>query len=61
MAQNQWAPFEYINPAEKTIKEFKKEIDEFKLAAQRMVAENGTRVIAKAWFDVEDFIKNAKN
>ena len=61
VAQNQWAPFEYINPAEKTIKEFKKEIDEFKLAAQRMGAENGTRVIAKAWFDVEDFIKNAKN
>lgn len=26
-----------------------------------MGAENGTRVIAKAWFDVEDFIKNAKN
>lgn len=61
VAQNQWAPFEYINPAEKTVKELKKEIDEFKLAAQRMGAENGTRVIAKAWFDVEDFIKNAKN
>lgn len=61
VAQNQWAPFEYINPAGKTVKELKKEIDEFKLAAQRMGAENGTRVIAKAWFDVEDFIKNAKN
>lgn len=61
VAQNQWAPFEYINPAEKTVKELKKEIDEFKLAAQRMGAENGTRVIAKTWFDVEDFIKNAKN
>lgn len=61
VAQNQWAPFEYINPAEKTVKELKKEIDEFKLAAQRMGAENGTRVIAKAQFDVEDFIKNAKN
>ena len=61
VAQNQWAPFEYINPAKKTVKELKKEIDEFKLAAQRMGAENGTRVIAKAWFDVEDFIKNAKN
>ena len=61
VAQNQWAPFEYINPAEKTVKELKKEIDEFKLAAQRMGAENGTRVIAKAWFDVEDFVKNAKN
>ena len=61
VSQNEWAPFNSVDPAGKTVKELKKEIDEFKLAAQRMGAENGTKVIAKAWFDVENFIKNAKN
>lgn len=61
VSQNVWAPFNSMDPAGKTVKEFKDEMEEFKLTAQGMGAEDGTRLIVKARFDVENFIKNAKN
>lgn len=61
VSQNEWAPFNSIDPAGKTVKEFKDEIEELRLTAQGMGAEDGTRLIVKARFDVENFIKNAKN
>ena len=61
VSQNEWAPFNSTNPAGKTVKEFKDEIEELRLTAQGMGAEDGTRLIVKARFDVENFIKNAKN
>lgn len=61
VSQNEWAPFNSIDPAGKTVKEFKDEIEELRLTAQGMGAEDGTRLIVKARFGVENFIKNAKN
>lgn len=61
VSQNVWAPFNSMDPAGKTVKEFKDEIEELRLTAQGMGAEDGTRLIVKARFDVENFIKNAKN
>lgn len=61
VSQNEWAPFNSTDPAGKTVKEFKDEIEELRLTAQGMGAEDGTRLIVKARFDVENFIKNAKN
>lgn len=61
VSQNEWAPFNSMDPAGKTVKEFKDEIEELRLTAQGMGAEDGTRLIVKARFDVENFIKNAKN
>lgn len=61
VSQNEWAPFNSIDPAGKTVKEFKDEIEELRLTAQGMGAEDGTRLIIKTRFDVENFIKNAKN
>lgn len=61
VSQNVWAPFNSMDPAGKTVKEFKDEIEELRLTAQGMGAEDGTRLIVKTRFDVEDFIKNAKN
>lgn len=61
VSQNVWAPFNSTDPAGKTVKEFKDEIEELRLTAQGMGAEDGTRLIIKARFDVEGFIKNAKN
>nr|DAK29364.1 MAG TPA: tail fiber protein [Caudoviricetes sp.] len=61
VSQNVWAPFNSMDPAGKTVKEFKDEIEELRLTAQGMGAEDGTRLIVKARFDVENFIKNAQN
>ena len=61
VSQNVWAPFNSTDPAGKTVKEFKDEIEELRLTAQGMGAEDGTRLIIKTRFDVENFIKNAKN
>lgn len=61
VSQNVWAPFNSTDPAGKTVKEFKDEIEELRLTAQGMGAEDGTRLIVKTRFDVEDFIKNTKN
>lgn len=61
VSQNVWAPFNSMDPAGKTVKEFKDEIEELRLTAQGMGAEDGTRLIVKTRFDVEDFIKNAQN
>lgn len=61
VSQNEWAPFNSMDPAGKTVKEFKDEIEELRLTAQGMGAEDGTKLIVKARFDVENFIKNAKN
>ena len=61
VSQNVWAPFNSMDPAGKTVKEFKDEIEELRLTAQGMGTEDGTRLIVKARFDVENFIKNAKN
>ena len=61
VSQNEWAPFNSIDPAGKTVKEFKDEIEELRLTAQGMGAEDGARLIIKTRFDVENFIKNAKN
>lgn len=61
VSQNVWAPFNSMDPAGKTVKELKDEIEELRLTAQGMGAEDGTRLIVKARFDVENFIKNAKN
>lgn len=61
VSQNVWAPFNSMDPAGKTVKEFKDEIEELRLTAQGMGAKDGTRLIVKARFDVENFIKNAKN
>ena len=61
VSQNVWAPFNSMDPAGKTVKEFKDEIEELRLTAQGMGVEDGTRLIVKARFDVENFIKNAKN
>lgn len=61
VSQNVWAPFNSMDPAGKTVKEFKDEIEELRLTAQGMGAEDGTRLIVKTRFDVENFVKNAKN
>lgn len=61
VSQNEWAPFNSADSAGKTVKEFKDEIEELRLTAQGMGAEDGTRLIIKTRFDVENFIKNAKN
>lgn len=61
VSQNVWAPFNSMDPAGKTVKEFKDEIEELRLTAQGMGAEDGTKLIVKVRFDVENFIKNAKN
>ena len=61
VSQNVWAPFNSMDPAGKTVKEFKDEIEEFRLTAQGLGAEDGTKLIVKARFDIENFIKNAKN
>ena len=61
VSQNEWAPFNSMDPAGKTVKEFKDEIEEFRTTAQGMGAEDATRLLVKARFDIENFVKNAKN